>query len=84
MVKIRRFREARRKPPFEESTLHAALVASRYDPHARAFFENLLARKKGRPQAPIVVARKLLQATFGIFRSGLRYDGAKLFPRLGV
>jgi predicted AAA+ superfamily ATPase len=59
-----------------------ALVASRCDPHAKAFFENLLARKKARLQALIAVARKLLYAIYGIFRSGLKYEGTKLFPRI--
>ena len=59
-----------------------ALVASRCDPHARAFYESLLARKKARLQALIAVARKLLHAIYGIFRSGLKYEGTKLFPRI--
>jgi transposase len=59
-----------------------ALVASRCDPHAKAFFESLLARKKARLQALMAVARKLLHAIYGIFRSGLKYEGAKLFPRI--
>jgi transposase len=59
-----------------------ALVASRCDPHTKAFFESLLARKKARLQALIAVARKLLHAIYGIFRSGLNYDGTKLFPRI--
>ncbi len=59
-----------------------ALVASRCDPHANAFFECLLARKKARLQVLIAVARKLLDAIYGIFRSGMKYEGAKLFPMI--
>jgi transposase len=59
-----------------------ALVASRCDPHAKAFFENALARKKARPQALVAVARKLPHAIYGIFRSGLKYEGTRLFPRI--
>jgi transposase len=59
-----------------------ALVASRCDPRAKAFFESLLARNKGRLQALIAVARKLLHAIYGIFRSGLKCEGTKLFPRI--
>jgi hypothetical protein len=33
-----------------------ALVASRCDPHAKAFFDSLLARKKARLQALIAVS----------------------------
>jgi hypothetical protein len=59
-----------------------ALVASRCDPHAKAFFKSLLARNKARLQALIAVARKLLHAIYGIFRSGLKYEGTKLFPQI--
>lgn len=61
-----------------------ALVASRCDPHAKAFFIALLARNKARLQALVAVARKLLHAIYGIFRSGLKYDGAKLFPLVSL
>jgi hypothetical protein len=46
------------------------------------YLESLLARNKSRLQALIAVARKLLHAIFGIFRSGLKYEGTKLFPRI--
>jgi transposase len=59
-----------------------ALVASRCHPHAKAFFQSLLARKKACPQALIAVARKLLHAIYGIFRSGLKYEGTKLSPMI--
>jgi transposase len=59
-----------------------ALVALRCDPHTKAFFESLLARSKARLQAFIAAARKLLHAIYGIFRSGLKYEGTKLFPRI--
>jgi transposase len=36
--------QPRGKSPFEKSALHAALAASRCDPHAKVFFESLLAR----------------------------------------
>src|SRR3984957_14421494 len=45
------------------------LVASRCDPHARAFFESLLARNKAHLQALVAVARKLLHAIYGMIRS---------------
>ena len=41
-----------------------------------------LARNKARLPALIAVARKLLHAIYGIFRSGLKYEGTKLFPRV--
>lgn len=30
----------------------------------------------------IAVARKLLHAIYGLFRSGLKYKGTKLFPKV--
>jgi transposase len=59
-----------------------ALVAVRYDPHLKAFYETLLSRHKAKLQAIIAVARKLLHAIYGIFRSQTPYDGSKLFPHL--
>jgi transposase len=59
-----------------------ALVGARHDPHMRAFYELLQSRHKTKLQALVAVARKLLHAIFGIFKSGADYDGAKLFPKL--
>ena len=59
-----------------------ALVGVRFDPHMKAFYNMLQARHKTKLQALMAVARKLLHAIFGIFKSGTTWDGAKLFPRL--
>jgi transposase len=59
-----------------------ALVAAQCDPHLRAFYELLQSRHKAKLQALIAVARKLLHAIDGIFRSQTPYDGHKLFPAL--
>jgi transposase len=59
-----------------------ALSAARFDPHMKAFYTLLQARHKTKLQALIAVARKLLHAIFGIFKSGTAWDGAKLFPQL--
>jgi transposase len=59
-----------------------ALVAVRHDPHLRAFYQTLLARRKAKLQALIAVARKMLHAIFGMFRWHSGYDGARLFPAL--
>jgi transposase len=61
-----------------------ALSAVRCDPHLKAFYETLLARHKRKLQAPIAVARKLLHAIYGIFKSRTPYDGSKLFPQLQI
>lgn len=59
-----------------------ALVAVRHDPHFRAFYQALLARHKAKLQALMAVARKMLHAIFGMFRSHADYDGSRLFPAL--
>jgi transposase len=59
-----------------------ALSAVRWDPHMKAFYEALQQRHKAKLQAIIAVARKLLHAIYGIFRSQTPYDGRKLFPQL--
>ncbi len=59
-----------------------ALAAVRWDPHLKAFYEVLLARHKRKLQALMAVARKLLHAIYGIFKTRTAYDGNKLFPRL--
>ena len=61
-----------------------ALVAVRRDPHLKAFYETLLSRHKAKLQALIAVARKLLHAIYGIFKSRTPYDGSKLFPQLQI
>ncbi len=59
-----------------------ALVGARHDPHMRAFYELLQTRHKTKLQALVAVARKLLHAILGIFKSDSDYNGAKLFPHL--
>jgi transposase len=62
-----------------------ALVASRREPHLRGFYEHLLAGGKSKRQALIAVARKLLHAIYGMFRSQRPYDGTRVYslpPRL--
>jgi transposase len=58
-----------------------ALVAVRFDPHQRAFYQSLVARHKAKLQALMAVARKMLHAIFGMFRRGAAYDGSRLFPQ---
>jgi transposase len=59
-----------------------ALVAVRRDPHLGAFYQQLLGRHKAKLQALIAVARKMLHAIFGVFKTNTPYDGARLFPTL--
>jgi len=59
-----------------------ALTASRFDPHLKAFYGELLMRHKTKLQALTAVARKMLHAIYGIFKTDTPYDGSKLFPQL--
>jgi transposase len=59
-----------------------ALVGVRHDPYMKSFYNLLQARHKTKLQALMAVARKLLHAIFGIFKSNSTYDGKKLFPQL--
>jgi len=61
-----------------------ALVGVRFDPYLRAFYEALQARQKTKLQSLMAVARKLLHAIFGIFKTDSDWDGAKLFPQLAL
>lgn len=61
-----------------------ALTASRFDPYLKAFYMQLLARRKTKLQALTAVARKILHAIYGIFKTDTPYDGAKLFPALAA
>jgi transposase len=56
-----------------------ALVAVRFDPHLRAYYQHLLDRGKLKMQALVAVMRKLLHAIFGMFKHRQCYDGSKVF-----
>jgi transposase len=58
------------------------LSAVRFDPYLRVFYRALRQRHKTGLQALMAVARKLLHAIYGIFKSGRPYDGRKLFPQI--
>ncbi|HEV2716680.1 MAG TPA: IS110 family transposase [Terriglobales bacterium] len=59
-----------------------ALVASRFDPSLRAFYQHLLARGKRKRQALAARMRQLLHAIFGMFRHLQPYQGELLCPVL--
>ena len=62
----------------------SALSASRYDRHLAAFYRALRERHKTGMQALMAVARKILHAIYGIFKSGTHYDGRRLFPHIQI
>jgi len=59
-----------------------AMVAARFDPHVRAFYEKLLQKGKKKLQAYVAIMRKLLHAIWGMFKTSTTFDGAILFPNL--
>jgi transposase len=59
-----------------------AMVASRFDPHVRAFTEMLVQKGKKKIQAIAAAMRKLLHAIWGMFKSSTTFNGAILFPNL--
>lgn len=56
-----------------------ALVASRRQPQVREVYERLQKRGKNKQQALLAVARKLLHAIYGMFRTLQPFDGTRLF-----
>ena len=48
-----------------------ALAGVRFDPHMKAFYTLLQQRQKSKMQALMAVARKLLHAIYGIFKTVL-------------
>ena len=62
----------------------SALSAARYDRHLAAFYRALRLRHKTGLQALMAVARKMLHAIYGIFKSGVPYDGRRLFPNIQI
>lgn len=52
-----------------------ALVASRYEPAVKAFYEKLLGRGKKPKQAVVAVMRKLLHSIYGMLKSETEFDG---------
>lgn len=56
-----------------------ALTAIRWEPHLRGFYEHLVNRGKRKKQALLAVARKLLHAIYGMFRTNSAYQGQLVF-----
>ena len=60
-----------------------AMVASRWEPNVKAFYDKLLAKGKTKMQALIAVMRKLLHAIHGMLRHDQDFDGEKFFAMRG-
>ncbi len=60
-----------------------AMVASRWEPNVKAFYEKLLAKGKTKIQAFIAVMRKLLHAIHGMLRHDQDFEGEKFFAVRG-
>ena len=60
-----------------------AMVASRWEPNVKAFYEKLLAKGKTKMQALVAVMRKLLHAIHGMLEHDQDFDGEKFFAVKG-
>lgn len=56
-----------------------ALVASRSDPHVKAYYDKLIARGKKPMQVIVAIMRKLLLAIWGMFKNRERWNGEKFY-----
>lgn len=65
-----------------DALYYPALVGSRKDPHMKAFYEKLIANGKKPMQALVAIMRKLLQAIWGMFKSGSQWDGSKFYKMI--
>ena len=62
-----------------EALFFPALVASRYDPNVKAFYDRLIACGKKPMQAIVAIMRKLLLAIWGMFKNNERWNGEKFY-----
>ncbi len=56
-----------------------AIVAVRWEPHIKAFYQHLLERRKTKMQANVAVMRKLLHAIHGMLEHDQDFVGEKFF-----
>lgn len=56
-----------------------ALVASRHDPHVKAFYDHLISKGKKPIQVILAIMRKLLLAIWGMFKNNETWDGNKFY-----
>ena len=56
-----------------------ALVASRYEPRVRAYYEKLVENDKKPLQALVAVMRKLVHAIYGMLKTDSDFDGEKFY-----
>ena len=56
-----------------------ALVAVRFEPEVKAFYERLVARGKPKMVAVVAVMRKLLHAVYGMLKHDTDFDGSLCF-----
>lgn len=61
-----------------------ALSAVRYDRHARAFYETLVARGKKKVQALVAVMRKYLTGLWACLKTDTPFESARLFQTDGL
>lgn len=59
-----------------------SLSAVRFDPHAKAFYEALVARGKTKMQAQVAVMRKYLTGIWACLKTDQAFDSSRLFSRI--
>lgn len=75
-----RCRISRRGNSYLRAALYMpALVAVRYEPAVKAYYEELVARGKPKKVALVAVMRKLLHALFGMLLHRQPFDGSRFF-----
>ena len=58
-----------------------AMVAARYEPRVKAYYEKLIAKGKKPIQALVAVMRKLLHAIHGMFHHDASFEGTKFYAQ---
>ena len=56
-----------------------AMVAARYEPRVKAYYDKLIAKGKKPIQAVVAVMRKLLHAICGMFQNDKVFEGTKFY-----
>ena len=59
------------------------MVASRWEPNVKAFYEKLLSQGKTKMQALVSVMRKMLHSIHGMLERDQDFDGEKFFVMKG-
>lgn len=62
-----------------EALYFPALVASKNEPHVKAYYDKRIARGKKPMQVIVAIMRKLLLVIWGMYKNGERWNGEKFY-----